>query len=150
MIRPATLADADAIESLVHQAFSVYVSRLNGRRPEPMIDDHAKRVQHDHVYVLETAGEITGILILVVHEDHVFVDTLAVAPSAQRRGVGRELMVYAEAEAGRRGLVQVRLYTNVAMHENLAWYVALGYRETHRAVQADYERVFLRKALCDR
>ncbi len=49
-----------------------------------------KHERTQHAAALETAGE-TGILILVVHEDHVFVDTLAVAPSARRRGVGREL-----------------------------------------------------------
>jgi len=149
-MRRATLADTNAIETHVHQAFSVYVSRLHGRRPEPMVDDYVARIQHDLVYVLEVDGAVACVLILIAHEDHVFIDTVAVAPAMQRRGVGRELMAYAEAEARRRGLVELRLYTNVAMHENLAWYAALGYCETHRAEQTEYQRVFFRKVLRDR
>ena len=56
-------------------------------------------------------------------------------------------MAFAQAEARRCGLVELQLYTNVPMHENLFWYDALGYRETHRTVQMEYVRVFSRKIL---
>lgn len=48
--------------------------------------------------------------------------------------------------AAARGLNEVRLYTNAAMTENLTYYPRHGYRETHRATQDGYRRVFFTKA----
>ncbi len=42
---------------------------------------------------------------------------------------------------------EVRLYTNEAMAENLTYYPRHGYRETHRATQDGYRRVFFTKAV---
>ena len=44
-------------------------------------------------------------------------------------------------------LPALRLYTNVAMTENLAMYRHLGFVETHRAVEDGYHRVHLRYRL---
>jgi hypothetical protein len=41
----------------------------------------------------------------------------------------------------------MRLYTNAAMTENLAYYSRRGYTETHRAHQDGFHRVFFRKRL---
>ncbi len=46
-------------------------------------------------------------------------------------------MEYAIAAAKRMTLPQLRLYTNVAMVENLAIYAHMGFVETHRAVEHD-------------
>jgi hypothetical protein len=45
------------------------------------------------------------------------------------------------------GLPEIRLYTNEAMTENLGYYPRRGYRETHRATQNGYRRVFFSKVL---
>jgi len=49
--------------------------------------------------------------------------------------------------ARRHGLSQVRLYTNEAMTENLAYYPRRGYAETHRAEQGGFRRVFFSKVI---
>lgn len=41
----------------------------------------------------------------------------------------------------------IRLCTNEAMTENLAYYLRMGYPETHRAVENGYHRVFFTKRL---
>jgi hypothetical protein len=56
-------------------------------------------------------------------------------------------MRFADDEARRRGFAELRLYTHVLMTENIARYLRLGWRETHRATQAGYERVFMTKRL---
>ena len=58
-------------------------------------------------------------------------------------------MALAEEEARRRGLREVRLYTNEAMTENLAYYPRLGYTETRRALHDGFRRVFFSKTLPD-
>jgi hypothetical protein len=42
---------------------------------------------------------------------------------------------------------EIRLYTNEAMTENLAYYIRHGYAETHRAGQDGFHRVFFRKPI---
>lgn len=45
------------------------------------------------------------------------------------------------------GLSQIRLYTNEAMTENLAYYPRHGYRETHRGIEDGYRRVYFTKVI---
>jgi hypothetical protein len=58
-----------------------------------------------------------------------------------------ELLAFAEKQAGSASLAEVRLYTNEAMTENLAFYGRLGFEETGRRFEDGYKRVFLRKTL---
>ena len=76
-------------------------------------------------------------------------DNIALSPSHQRRGFGRRLLEFAEAEALRQGYEEIRLYTHETMTENQRLYTAIGYKETGRATEVGYERVFMRKKLSD-
>ena len=77
----------------------------------------------------------------------VLLDNIAVRPDRQGSGIGRRLMAFAESEARRLGHAELRLYTHVAMTENIALYTRLGFVETGRGHQAGYDRVFMRKQL---
>src|SRR5262249_39060237 len=76
--------------------------------------------------------------------------TAAVRPSARGRGIGARLLAFAEDQARALGRDEIRLYTNEAMTENLAYYPRHGYTETHRAEQDGFRRVFFRKRLTSR
>ena len=67
---------------------------------------------------------------------------MAVLPAAQGRGVGARLLALAEEHACGLGLGEVRLYTNEAMTENIAYYTRHGYAETRRYEQDGFRRVF--------
>ena len=110
-----------------------------------MLDDYAALVAANAVWVLETAGTIAGVIVLHAEPDHLLVDKVAVAPSHAGHGLGRQLLEFAEAEARRLGLRELRLYTNVLMHENIAMYARAGWIETGRGEQAGFHRVFMRK-----
>ena len=147
MIRAAQAEDVDAIRQLVHDAYRHYVARL-GRLPGPMLDDYVQRVAEKQVWVFEDDGVLTGALVLEdVKDGALFLDNVAVAPTAQGRGQGRALMAFAEAEARRRGSSRVQLYTNALMTENLALYARLGFHETGRIIEKGYERVYMAKRL---
>jgi ribosomal protein S18 acetylase RimI-like enzyme len=79
--------------------------------------------------------------------DHLLLETIAVAPGAQGSGYGRLLLDRAEGDAAELGLPEVRLYTNEAMTENLTFYPRHGYRQTGRAVQDGFRRVYFSKTL---
>lgn len=145
-IRPAEPADQAAIERIVNDAYGHYVARM-GKRPGPMEDDYAARIADREAWVLDDGGSLAGVLVLCDAADHLLLDNIAVAPAHQGRGVGRRLMAFAETEARRRGWSEIRLYTHETMIENQALYQRLGYVETHRAEQAGFARVFMRKPL---
>lgn len=147
MIRSAQGGDVDAVRQLVHDAYRHYIARL-GKPPGPMLDDYALLIAEEQVWVLEDGGALTGVLVLKNAEGGaLLLDNIAVAPTAQGKGYGRELVAFAEAEARRRGNIQVRLYTHVLMTENLALYERLGFRETGRVTEKGYERVYMAKQL---
>jgi predicted N-acetyltransferase YhbS len=83
--------------------------------------------------------------VLIAEPGHLLLENLAVRPSRQGGGAGSRLLALAEDEARRLRLAEIRLYTNEAMTENLAYYPRRGYAKTHRAEQDGFRRVFFRK-----
>ena len=130
------------VRDLVRMAYSKYVERI-GKEPAPMREDYDALIQAGEVWVWDEGGEVLGVLVMRPADDHLFVDNVAVAPGHQARGLGRELLAFAEERAEREGLPEVRLYTN----ENLPVYARLGFEETGRGVDGGYRRVFMRKRL---
>jgi N-acetylglutamate synthase-like GNAT family acetyltransferase len=151
-LRRATAADVEAIEGLVAESFGKHVERI-GKPPAPMVADYAGLLATSRVWVLERHLErhaaVIAVLVTQHHGDHLLLETIAVAPGAQGGGHGRRLMERAERDAIEQGLTEVRLVTNQAMTENLVFYPRHGYRETHRAVQDGYRRVFFSKSLAE-
>jgi GNAT superfamily N-acetyltransferase len=147
-IRPATAADVDAISEIVDQAYRHYISRM-GMPPGPMLDDYAARVAEGTVWVLEEADVIAALVVLLPAPDYLLLDNIAVMPARQGFGFGRRLLAFAEAEALRRGYREIRLYTHQTMVENQRLYASIGYQETGHGTEAGYDRVFMRKCLCE-
>jgi ribosomal protein S18 acetylase RimI-like enzyme len=132
VIRRAILIDALAMTELVRRAYGPYVARI-GREPAPMLADYECVVRNEQAWVAERNGRIVGLLVLRFAHGFVLLDNIAVAPEVQRGGIGSALLAFAEDQGRQAGLSEVRLYTNVAMTENLSYYLHHGYRETHRA-----------------
>ncbi len=145
-LRPACRDDAAAMRELAEAAYQPYVARI-GRRPAPMTVDYALIAGSGSAWVAEERGRLVGLLVLEPAEDHLLLDNVAVDPDAQGVGVGSRLLRLAEEQAEAQGLNEVGLYTNEAMTENLTYYPRHGYRETHRATQDGYRRVFFTKAV---
>jgi ribosomal protein S18 acetylase RimI-like enzyme len=145
-VRRATPADVPALYVVANEAYLLYVPRI-GRMPAPMTADYSAAVQSGRAWVAEVDGEVLGLLVLVVAQGYLLIENIAVLPSAQRRGIGARLLTLAEDEARANGLGEIRLYTNEGMTENLAYYPRHGYRETRRAEEHGFRRVFFSKAL---
>jgi GNAT superfamily N-acetyltransferase len=145
-VRLARPADAGAMREVVTAAYQSYVDRI-GREPAPMTADYGRIAASGHAWVAEQGGCIVGCLVLEPAESYLWVENVAVAPPAQGIGVGGRLLRLAEEQARAQGLREMRLYTNEAMTENIAYYPRRGYRETHRASQDGFRRVFFTKVL---
>lgn len=149
IVRPAEPRDADGLAQCVAAAYQLYIPRMGGQQPGPMLADYAEEIVQYQVWVAEANGDIIGGLVLIPYEDHILLDNIAVHPGHQGRGVGRTLLELADAEAMRQGYGELRLYTHVTMTENIALYTRIGWVETHRGEQDGYARVFMRKSLID-
>jgi ribosomal protein S18 acetylase RimI-like enzyme len=145
-VRRATPADIAALQAVAVAAYQGYVDRI-GRAPAPMGADYARAVRDGQAWVAVENGQVVGLAVLMAQPDHLLLENVAVLPAAQRRGIGARLLTLAEDEASSLHLSEIRLYTNEAMTENLAYYPRHGYTETHRAEQDGFRRVFFRKCL---
>jgi galactokinase len=146
-IRPARTHEVSAAAALVRRAYDHYVERI-GRRPSPMDDDYDARIAARELWILED-GELAGTVVLRRVGGHLLVDNLAVAPERQGEGLGRALLEFAELEAARRRLPELRLYTNAKMTENIAMYGRLGWEEFQRTTEGPYSRVYFRKPVTE-
>lgn len=145
-LRPARAADVGELTELINDAYGHYVERL-GMLPGPMTEDYGEVVRDRDVNVVEREGEIVGAIVLGVTEEGFTIDNIAVHPSHQGVGVGRDLLEFAEQEARRSGFDSIHLYTHEKMTENLALYARIGYAEYDRRSSGDFSRVFMRKRL---
>ena len=132
------------IKRIVCAAYEKYTPRI-GKPPAPMTDDYEGQVASGNAWVLEVDDELVGLVVLVPKPAYMLIDNLAVMPGRQRSGLGSMLLAFAEATARERGYVEVQLYTNELMHENLAWYTKRGYQETSRKYDSGFRRVFMKK-----
>lgn len=109
--------------------------------------DYAALIARGVVHVVPelTGNDVRGLIVLWPIDEAMFVDNVAIHPRYQRQGLGRLLLEFADERARSTGRSEVRLYTNAAMIENLAFYKQLGFEETARRLDEGYSRVFLRK-----
>lgn len=134
------------MEAIVEAAYKHYIVRI-GSKPGPMLDDYAALIAARRVHVMESDGTPKGVLVLIPEPDAMLLDNIAVDPSAQGAGLGREMMLFAEESARKAGYKALRLYTNVMMTENIALYTRAGYVETHRGLEKGLHRVYMTKQL---
>jgi ribosomal protein S18 acetylase RimI-like enzyme len=77
----------------------------------------------------------------------ILIENVAVHPDQQGRGLGRQLMEFAEQHARNRQIQRLALYTNEVMTENQAIYAHLGYQTTSRRTENGYRRLYMEKTL---
>jgi ribosomal protein S18 acetylase RimI-like enzyme len=143
-LRRATAGDLPAIRAVIDAAYARYLTRMD-KPPAPMFRDYGPSVEAGTTWV--TGSPITAVLTLCPRDDHLYVENIAVDPSAQGRGLGGALMAFAEQEAARRKLSRMALVTHEAMTENQAIYARLGYVETERRSEDGYRRIYMQKPL---
>ena len=112
-----------------------------------MVADFETSIYNGHAAVLLTENELAGYIIFYAVEEEMHLENVAVRPEHSGNGFGRALIHHVEAAASAAAMDAVNLYTNEAMTENLAMYVALGYTELKRCREAGFNRVYFRKSL---
>jgi ribosomal protein S18 acetylase RimI-like enzyme len=145
-LRRARLDDAPAVSALVNAAFEGYIP-LIGRKPLPMTADHSDLIVNHDAWVLEQESEIIGVLEMVLKDDSLYIDTVAVKQSHQARGIGKQLLAFSETRARALGRNAMTLFTNERYTALLEMYARHGYVETHRIPVQGTDAVHMRKTL---
>lgn len=149
IIRLARPDEVDQVAKISRDAYAIYLERL-GREPKPMVQDYAEPIQRAEVSILEQDGVPAGVLLLQKNPDHLLIYSIALVPAFQGLGLGKQLMRFAETIAHADGLGALKLYTNEKMIENIAFYSALGFKETDRRPHERFHEsilVFMTKEL---
>jgi len=146
LIRRAQLDDAEEMEVCVKAAYRHYVTRI-GKPPGPMLDDYSEVVEQHQAFVAEESGRVVGVLVLILKNDGILMDNVAVHPKYQGQGLGHRLIQFAEKRAFKQGYKNLDIYTHELMTENIEMYKRLGYLETERCTEKGYRRVYMRKRL---
>jgi len=145
-LRRATGADVEAVTALQRAAYASNRTIL-GVEPLPLLADYRKIISQYEVWLAERADALEGVLILQPRIDDVLIWSLASAPGAQRRGVGRRLLRAAEARALELGRRALRLYTGEKLIGNIAWYGRHGYAVERIEQLADRRIVHMIKSI---
>jgi ribosomal protein S18 acetylase RimI-like enzyme len=145
-IRQAVAADAAAVRALTREAYAKWVA-VTGREPLPMRVDYVEALAKHRFDLLDEDGVLVALVETERNDDHLLIVNVAVAPSHQKRGLGRRLLAHAEMLTREAALGTVRLYTNARMVENIALYKSLGYRIDREEPLGTSVQVHMSKAL---
>ena len=144
--RSATPDVAAAIRELVRSAYAKWVP-LIGREPRPMTADYDLAVREHQFDLVFDGDRLAGLIETTVRDDHLWIENVAVVPSAQGKGLGRQLLARAETRAREASREEMRLLTNGAFAANVALYEHVGYVVTHTEPFMGGTTVYMTKLL---
>lgn len=145
-IRAATVADLAAIiicSDLAFMSFAGYEDSGDVQLAENL----QSQILEGSIRLICDGTDVLGYISLWPTADQMFIDTLAVLPMHHRKGLGSQLLAYADFETLRLGLKAITLFTKATMTGNLVFYQSRGYRETGRCDDDGFCRVFYSKAI---
>lgn len=105
--------------------------------------DYLAEIKNYPTWVVESAGNIVGGLIMVFEADQASIANIAVDPGFQGLGIGGALMKLADSKAKEKKFSEIHLATHVLLVENISLYLHLGWKETGRGDV----RVFMQKQI---
>jgi ribosomal protein S18 acetylase RimI-like enzyme len=149
MPRLAGPDDLAGVERITEAAYRPWVAVIGGE-PLPMAQDYAALIANGAVWLWEPDGVAAGLIVLEPELDHLYINSVAVDPAFHGRRIGVSLLGFAEDEARRLELCELRLFTHAKMVRNIVLYERFGYRvtgEEPHPVHEDWRVVTMAKTL---
>ncbi len=84
-------------------------------------------ITDNQVWVASRADAVVGVLVLTPTKKFMKLANVAVHPDLRGKGLGKDLIALAEAQAKGQGFMSMRLNTHAAMPENIRLYQRLGW-----------------------
>lgn len=130
LIRLAANSDAATIASILLRSFEEYrqsYTRKAFLETTLGIYKIKARVYNKTIWVAVLDDTICGTISLVPDGNTLHIKSVAVTPSARRRGLGKEMMKHAESIALKRGFHFLELTTTPFLHEAIKLYEGFGF-----------------------
>jgi len=124
-LRRASSAERARLEDFQRAAYARTEATV-GARAIPLEWDYAAILEQCEVWFDESGGVLTGVLILRVLEQELFLESIATAPEAAGSGRGRVLLEATFERARELGKTRVGLITN-GLNPALSWYRRMGF-----------------------
>lgn len=112
-----------------------------------MVTDYTEFISKGLVHVAVDREELKGLIVLIPKTNYLLIENVAVHPSFQGQGIGRELIEFGIEFARKANFKEVCLYTNELMTENLKYYPKFGFIEVDRRIEDGFNRVYMSKPL---
>ena len=142
----AVSSDASAVRQLVRDSYAKWVP-VFGREPMPMTADYDAAVRDHEIELLYIEDSLVAIIELIIRHDDLFIENIAVAPSQQKRGLGRHLIAHAVSRAKTLRLPRLCLLTGQLMESNVRLYQSLGFQIDRTEPFMDGFTVYMSKDL---
>jgi ribosomal protein S18 acetylase RimI-like enzyme len=144
-IRAATISDLAEVVACEDLAFPRF--DLHSRAGDPKPDNNLEpQIREGSVHVIGLPTRILGYISVSANPDHLFVSAIGVLPELQGRGLGSQLLAFAEKMTLRLRLPSLKLFTDGSIANN-RFYRCRGYRETDRCDEGSFSRVFYMKSI---
>jgi len=141
--RRAVAEDHEIIIAIAQKAYEKYVERM-GKEPAPMRPIIQKE---DVVFVCEDNKQVIAFAILVKTNDQIILDSIAVDPSHQKKGIGNNFIKFIEQHLMEQKVNKYQLYTNEKMFENIDWYQKIGFKIFKKVTEKGYNRIYFEKKI---
>jgi N-acetylglutamate synthase-like GNAT family acetyltransferase len=146
--RAATKLDLPAIAAVIDAAYSHYIPILGGRKPRPMTDDHAARIDRGETFLLEEDDRPIAVTSMALRDGAMHIFNIAVHPDAQGSGHLRGIFAFAEDRSRGEGATRLTLFTNALMERNRAIYSHMGFAEVREEdAPGGYRIVFMERPI---
>jgi len=132
IIRLADFSDATDIADLLKDSFSEYKDLYTKRAfTETVLGVYKikERIYNKRTWIILVDGVIKGTMSLIPAHDTLYIKSVAVAPTARRRGLGKLMLEHAEHEAKRMRLRYLELTTTHFLSAALRLYENFGFEQ---------------------
>ena len=143
LFRKAVAEDHEIIIAIALKAYEKYIERM-GKEPAPMRPVIQKE---DVVFVYEDNKQVIAFAILVKINDQIILDSIAVDPPHQKKGIGDNFIKFIEEYLMEQKVNKYQLYTNEMMFENIKWYQKIGFKIFKKVTEKGYNRIYFEKEL---
>lgn len=114
------------------------------------VENLRARALEETAFLALKENEIVGCVFVLKRADDLYIGKLAVEPTLQGQGVGKQLMQAVEDLARSHNRTAIELQTRIELTGNHAAFARLGFRETERTAHKGYDRptsITMRKML---
>ena len=132
-VRPYQPSDLEACRALwvelTERHREIYDSpSIGGDDPGLYFDEHLARVGPERLWVAERAGQVVGLVGLIIEGREAEVEPLVVASAHRSEGIGQALLAYVVEEARKLGMRYVGVKPVARNLEAIAFYYDFGFR----------------------